>query len=137
MMKTYSVAFVCAGLLMLVIDAIWLSVMARQFYRPMIGELLADQFRIVPAVLFYLLYVSGIVYFGVRPALADGALTSALINGALLGLLAYGTYDLTNQATLKVWPPLVTVVDLIWGMSLTAAASAAGYLGARWASQTA
>lgn len=134
MMKMHLSAFVCAGLLMLVLDAIWLSVMGRHFYRPMIGELLADQFRLMPAILFYLLYVSAIVYFGVRPALASNELSSALINGALIGLLAYGTYDLTNQAMLKVWPPLVTIVDLIWGMSLTAAASCAGFLGARWAS---
>ncbi len=133
MIKTYLAAFVCAGLFMLVLDAIWLSTMASRLYRPLIGELLAEQFRLGPAISFYLIYLAGIVYFGVRPALAEGSLGTALLSGALLGFVAYATYDLTNQATMKVWPTTITIVDMIWGSLLTAGASAAGYLGARWA----
>lgn len=131
-MKTWFVAFAFTGLFMLALDAVWLSTMASRFYRPLIGELLAADFRLAPALIFYVLYVSGIVFFAVRPGLASNSAITALVHGALLGLLAYGTYDLTNQATLKVWPSIVTIVDLAWGMFLTAGAATAGYLGVKW-----
>ena len=132
-MKIWILAFVFTGAFMLALDAVWLSTMPSRFYRPLIGELLAADFRLAPAIVFYFLYVSGIVFFAVRPALAEQSAMTALVHGALLGLLAYGTYDLTNQATLKVWPTIVTVVDLAWGAFLTAGAATAGYLGVRWA----
>ncbi|OGN42342.1 MAG: hypothetical protein A2623_04900 [Caulobacterales bacterium RIFCSPHIGHO2_01_FULL_70_19] len=123
----YLWAFIGSGLAMAALDAIWLTQVGPRLYRPAIGELLADKPDMRAAVAFYLIYVCGIVFLAVSPALRDGSLMRATIAGAVLGLVAYATYDLTNQATLKVWPLHVTLVDVAWGTLLTAAAAAAGY----------
>ena len=96
--------------------------------RPRLGALLADQPNFAAAAAFYLLYVAGIVYFAVLPSVAGGNWMSAALAGALLGLFAYATYDLTNMATLREWPIAITIVDIAWGMLVTAAAAVAGYL---------
>src|SRR5512137_715324 len=100
------------------IDMVWLGVVAKTFYRKHVGYLMATKVGWPAAVLFYLLFVAGLVVFAVRPALAAGAPPKALLLGAFLGLVAYATYDLTNQATVKGWPVVVTLVDLIWGTAL-------------------
>src|SRR3989344_4689861 len=123
----YLWAFIGSGLAMAALDAIWLTQVGPRLYRPAIGELLADKPDMRAAVAFYLIYVCGIVFLAVSPALRDGSLMRATIAGAVLGLVAYPTYDLTNQATLKVWPLHVTLVDVAWGTLLTAAAAAAGH----------
>ncbi|KAB2950308.1 MAG: DUF2177 family protein [Rhizobiaceae bacterium] len=130
MSKTYLAAYVATATAFLAVDAVWLSVMAPQLYRPLLGDLLAENFDVVAAALFYVLYVSGIVFFAVRPALADGRAATAALNGAVFGLCAYGTYDLTNQATLRNWPAIITVADLFWGTILTATAATVGFLAA-------
>lgn len=130
MSKTYLAAYVATAAAFLAVDAVWLSVMAPQLYRPLLGDLLAENFDVVAAALFYVLYVSGIVFFAVRPALADGRAATAALNGAVFGLCAYGTYDLTNQATLRNWPAIITVADLFWGTILTATAATVGFLAA-------
>jgi uncharacterized membrane protein len=129
----YAVAYLAAGLYMALVDSVWLTSMIN-VYRQNIGELLLpDGIRVAPAIAFYLLYIFGIVWFAVSPALANGgSLQTAALNGALLGLVCYGTYDLTNQATLKVWPTFITLMDLAWGTFLTATAAVAGTLVARW-----
>jgi uncharacterized membrane protein len=129
----YVVAYIATGLYMAIVDSVWLTTMIT-VYRQNIGELLMpDGIRIAPAIIFYLLYIFGIVWFAVSPALANGgSLQTAALNGALLGLVCYGTYDLTNQATLKVWPSFITVMDMTWGAFLTATAAVAGTLVARW-----
>lgn len=112
---------------MLALDAVWLSTMAGPLYRTHLpGVMLENGFRLGPAVAFYLLYLAGVVYFAVMPALEQGRVVRAAINGALLGLVAYGTYDLTNHATMKVWSPLVTAADMVWGTLLTATAASVG-----------
>jgi len=116
------IAYIAAAISFGVLDALWLRWALPNFYRPNIGELLADNARLAPAAVFYLAYIGGIVWFAVRPALANG-LGSAALNGALLGALCYATYDLTNQATLKVWPVQVTVVDILWGGFATCVAA--------------
>ena len=116
-------AYVLAALSFLALDAVWLSTMAERLYRPAIGHLMAERFAPAPAVAFYALYVAGIVYFAIAPALAERRPMAAAVHGALLGLLAYATYDLTNQATLRDWPWQVTVADLAWGAFATAAAA--------------
>lgn len=126
-MTRYFIAYVATGIAFAAIDAIWLRTMAKRLYRPEIGELMARDFRIAPAVIFYLLYVAGMIYFAVGPALGSGRWQTAALNGAILGMLCYMTYDLTNQATLKVWSLKVTIADIIWGTVLTASASLAGY----------
>ncbi|HHZ07789.1 MAG TPA: DUF2177 family protein [Rhizobiales bacterium] len=128
MSKSYLTAYVATAVAFLAIDSVWLSVMASQFYRPLLGDLLAEDFDVAAAALFYVLYVGGIVFFAVRPAFADGRPATAAVSGAAFGLCAYGTYDLTNQATLRNWPTVVTVADLCWGTILTATAATIGYL---------
>ena len=125
------IAYVGAGLWMALVDAVWLTKMY-PVYQKNIGELLFDGVRFGPAIAFYLLYVFGIVWFAISPALQNGgSWQHAALNGALLGLVCYGTYDLTNQATLKVWPTFVTLMDMSWGAVLTATAAVAGTLAAR------
>ncbi len=110
-----------------VIDAIWLKTM-NPFYRGQIGELLADRPNLGYAVVFYVIYIAGIVFFALRPALDGGSWLSAVGYGAALGAFAYATYDLTNAATLKTWPLQLIVVDILWGAVLTALATLAGWL---------
>ncbi len=126
------VAWSSAAIIFAALDAIWLNRAAPLLYRPLLGDLLADSFRPVPAVLFYLCYISAMVWFAIHPGLTEGV-PSALLNGALLGGIAYATYDLTNQATLRHWPAQITIIDIAWGMSATALASAlATWITLRW-----
>jgi uncharacterized membrane protein len=129
-MKPYPLAYAAAAFVMLGLDSVWLTLTANSLYRPRIGELMLDGFRPAPASAFYILYLFGILVFAVRPAFATGRWTTALVSGALLGLVAYGTYDLTNQATLKTWSTTITLADMAWGSVLTALAASAGYLAA-------
>jgi uncharacterized membrane protein len=128
MTRTYLTAYAATAVAFLAVDSVWLSVMASQLYRPLLGDLLAEDFDLAAAALFYVIYVGGIVFFAIRPALASGRASTAALNGAIFGLCAYGTYDLTNQATLKNWPTLITVADLCWGTILTATAATIGFL---------
>ena len=120
-MKRFVIAYIATMVFFLAIDAVWLSTMADRLYRPLLGDLLAPQFRLVPAVLFYLIYCAALSFFAVLPGLDKRRLVVALRNGAFFGLAAYGTYDLTNQATLVTWPTTLTIADLIWGSVLSAA----------------
>lgn len=127
------IAYVSAAVSFGVLDFLWLGWAGKNFYRPAIGELLAPSFRGGPALVFYAIYIAGIIWFAVRPGLSGGT-SAALLNGALLGGLAYATYDLTNQATMKVWPVHVTVVDIVWGAFATAiAATVATWVTTRFA----
>jgi uncharacterized membrane protein len=105
------------------IDMVWLGVVAKTFYRKHLGSLMAPKIVWPAAILFYLLFIAGLLVFAVRPALAAGAPSRALLLGAFLGLVSYATYDLTNLATFKDWPVVVTVVDLAWGTILGGAVS--------------
>lgn len=118
------VAYVLTLIVFAVIDTLWLGSMADRIYRPLIGSILADKFRLAPAVVFYALYAAALTTFAVLPGLADGGWGKALIWGALFGLFAYGTYDLTNLATLKTWSVRLTVIDMTWGVVVSAASSA-------------
>ena len=126
-MMKFIAAYGFTALVFAALDFIWLSVVGPKLYRPVIGEILADKVRMGPAIVFYLLYVAGIVFFAVLPALEAGKLSRAALNGAVLGLVAYATYDLTNQATLKVWATRLTLADLAWGIFATTAAAGLGY----------
>jgi len=101
--------------------------MGKALYRPILGDILLDSFNPIPAIVFYLLYVVGIVIFAVAPALRTGDWTAAIVDGALFGLFAYATYDLSNLATLKGWSMTITLVDLCWGTTVTAASATLGY----------
>jgi uncharacterized membrane protein len=130
-MRTYGVAWFATALVFLGLDAVWLSFSASVLYRPLLGDLLRDDFLLVPAALFYVIYTAGIVAFAISPSLASGRWTAAGLRGLFLGLFGYAVYDLTNQATLRNWPVTITVADLIWGALLTAVAAIAGFLAAR------
>lgn len=129
-MKTMVTAYIAAGIAFLIADAIWLTTMADMLYRPLLGDKLAPQFKLVPAITFYLIYIFGIVFFAVEPAIASGKLAKAMLNGAVLGFVAYATYDLTNQATLRDWPLAITLADIMWGTIVTAFGASAGYIAA-------
>lgn len=116
------IAYGVAALVFGALDACWLGYAGSRIYRPALGDLLAAQFRGGPAAVFYLLYLAGMIWFAVRPGLADGVGAAAL-NGALLGGLSYATYDLTNQATLARWPAWLTLTDIVWGSFATALAA--------------
>jgi len=110
------------------VDMVWLGVAAKNFYAKHIGFLMKANVNWAAAILFYLLFIAGLVVFVVVPALEKGSWVRALLFGALFGLITYATYDLTNLATLKDWPLVVTVVDLIWGMVLAASVSVGTYV---------
>lgn len=129
-MKTAFIAYIAAGAAFLAIDSVWLSTMADRFYRPLLGDKLMEGFNLAPAAIFYLIYIGGIVFLAILPALASGGLAKAAINGLALGLVAYATYDLTNHATLRDWPVAISVVDIAWGTILTGLSASAGYLAA-------
>lgn len=116
---TYVWQYLVAAGLFVTFDAIWLTTMVKRFYRPQMEKLIAAQPDLIAAGVFYSLYIFGIIVFVVSPALARDSLSFAVSRGALLGLLMYATYDLTNQATLKGWPLSVTLVDMAWGTFVT------------------
>jgi uncharacterized membrane protein len=111
-----------------VIDMVWLVVVAKKFYQEKIGFLMRPDINWLAAIIFYLLFIAGLVIFVISPAMEKHSWVHALIFGALFGLISYATYDLTNLATLKDWPLLVTVVDLIWGTVLASSISVVTYL---------
>jgi uncharacterized membrane protein len=110
-----------------VIDMIWLVFVAKKFYQEQIGFLMKPDINWIAAIIFYLLFIGGLVIFVISPAVKNQSWVHALIYGALFGLITYATYDLTNLATIKDWPLLVTVVDLIWGTVLAASISLITY----------
>jgi uncharacterized membrane protein len=126
-MRQTIIAYIASALAMLALDAVWLTQMTPRLYQPRIGELLAAKPSLAPAVAFYLLYVAGIVVLAVLPALREGGWRRLLVNAAMLGLVAYAAYDLTNQATMKTWSTTITVMDIAWGVLVTTAAASAGY----------
>lgn len=127
-MLHYLVAWIATAVTFFAIDLVWLGVVARSFYRDRIGALMLDQINISAAVLFYLIYVVGIVIFAVAPALQSGSWITALVFGALFGFFAYATYDMTNLATLRGWPLEVVVVDILWGTFITGASATIGFI---------
>jgi len=126
----YIIAWIAAAVAFGIADAIYLSNAVPRLYRPWIGEVLSSKTNIGAAAAFYVIYISGIIYFAVAPALAASSLWTAVTQGAALGFVAYATYDLTNHATLKVWDVRMTVIDMAWGTFATALAASAGYLAA-------
>lgn len=112
----------------LAIDLLWLGVVARSFTQQWLGHLLTPNVYWPVAFLFYLLFIAGVLFFVILPGLQAHSLRITLLKGAFFGLVAYGTYDLTNLATLKDWPALFSVVDLVWGTVLSTTVSAIGFL---------
>jgi uncharacterized membrane protein len=132
MIKTAIAAYAGSLVTLLVLDGIWLGLVARTFYRNQLGDLMLPQPNLGIAAIFYLFFAVAIALLAVTPALGAGSLPRALIFGAVLGLAAYGTYDITNLSTLKNWPVLVSFVDMGWGTVVTAASAGGGYAVARY-----
>ncbi len=110
------------------IDMIWLGLVAKNFYKVQLGAMMTKKIKWPAAIIFYLLYIAGLLFFVVFPALDQGSWFYAFWTGALFGLICYATYDLSNLATLEGWPKAVTAVDLVWGSALSAVLGTIGFL---------
>jgi len=122
-MNTFSKLFLIALPVFFAIDMIWLGLVAKNFYREQIGFLMKPDINWLAAIIFYLIFIAGLVVFVIQPAFEKHSWQHAVLFGAFFGLITYATYDLTNLATTKNWPILVTIVDLAWGMVLSLSVS--------------
>jgi len=127
-MKILLIAVLLSALIFTIIDIIWLSYSVKNFYRPNLGQLLNDKPVIWAAILFYFLYIFGLAVIVIHPAINYDSIINVFWKGAVFGLVAYGTYNLTNMATLKGWSPIVVMVDMFWGGFLTAISAYSGIL---------
>ncbi len=109
------------------IDMVWLGVVARNLYKQKLGFIVSPEVNWVAAIIFYLIYIGGILFFAVLPASKEMSWQTALLNGALLGGMCYATYDLTNMATIAKWPLEIVVIDIVWGMVLTGSVAILSY----------
>ncbi|MBA3815541.1 MAG: DUF2177 family protein [Parachlamydiaceae bacterium] len=115
------------------IDLFWLGIIAKNLYRTQIGFIMSDEVRWGPAILFYCLYIAGLVFFAILPAFNEGNLVLALLYGGFFGLVCYATYDLTNLATLKGWPMKIVVYDLLWGTFISGVTTLiTSWIGSHW-----
>ncbi|MDP2819781.1 MAG: DUF2177 family protein [Polaromonas sp.] len=136
MVKNSLLAYIGSLVFFLAADMVWLGLLMTGQYQAWIGPLMREQPLLLPAAVFYLVYPVGLVVFAVRPGLEKQRWTSCAALGAFFGLLAYGTYDLSNLATLKGWPLQLTLVDMVWGAALSCGSALAGYAAARaWGSR--
>lgn len=130
-MKSLLFGYLAALVTLAILDALWLGVVAREFYKARLGQLLLEQPLWWAAILFYLIHAAGVAVFAVPPAVAAGTWTAAVLYGALFGFCVYAAYDLTNLATLRGWPLAVSLIDLAWGAAVTAAATLVAFLAVR------
>lgn len=121
------ISYLLTAVVFFAVDMLWLGVIAKNIYQKYLGSFLTDQVNWVAAIIFYLLFIVGILIFAVYPAVNKGSVLTAVILGALFGFFTYATYDLTNLATLKGWPIQIVFIDIIWGSILTAIVSLAGF----------
>ena len=123
MTKSLVLSFVFVSIIFLIIDIIWLSITVKMIYRPALGSLLNDKPVIWAAVLFYLIYVIALTLLVLKPALISGSIFQAFWTGAIFGIVTYGTYNLTNMATIKDWSSNIVWIDMVWGGILTSISS--------------
>ncbi|TVP85469.1 MAG: DUF2177 family protein [Acholeplasmataceae bacterium] len=131
-MLTFLKLYLLAFIVFFVIDMIWLGLIAKNLYQNQIGHLLKADVNWYAAILFYLLFIGALVIFVLMPAVQNGQIWHAVLYGALFGFITYATYDLTNLATLKDWPVVITIIDLTWGTFLGASTSTFAYLLYQW-----
>lgn len=115
----YITLYIISALTFLILDSFWLGAVAPKFYKKYIGHVMAKKANFTAAGIFYAIFIAGLVFFVLQPAVQEELWTTALTHGALFGLVTYATYDLTSQAVIKDWPWLVTIVDLLWGTFIT------------------
>ncbi len=123
----FLVAYLITAAIFLIIDYIWLGFIMKDYFQTALGHLMADEVNLSIAAVFYLFYAAGIVLLCIHPAMTDGGWVKAAYLGAALGFLAYGTYDITNLATLRDWPVQMAVIDVAWGTALTSLSAGLGY----------
>jgi uncharacterized membrane protein len=126
-MKTPIVAYIAAIVVMVALDMVWLGKTFDTLYLPALGAVMSPNTKVPVAIVFYLIYPVGLIFFAVAPALRAGAWSTALVGGALFGFFVYMTYDLTNLATLKEWSLRVSLIDIAWGTVLNSTAATASY----------
>jgi uncharacterized membrane protein len=131
-MLQYLTSYGATALAFLVLDGLWLGVIAKDFYKSKMGALMADQINMPVAVSFYALFVAGLTFFAVMPGLQNSDWKIAALYGALFGFFTYATYNLTNMATIKGWPYDMSLVDLCWGTVLSGLSASAGYMAAQY-----
>jgi uncharacterized membrane protein len=120
-------AYFAAMAAFLALDLVWLGTMIDRLYRPALGDLLSPRPNVAAAVVFYIAYIAGMIFLAVAPAVREGGMARAALNGMVFGAVAYATYDLTNHATLRGWSTRLTVIDITWGAFASAVACVAGY----------
>ncbi|MCU7375210.1 DUF2177 family protein [Paucibacter sp. O1-1] len=135
-MSKYFAAYAGTAIVMVVLDLLWLGVIAKPLYQQGIGHLMAQEPKVGVAVLFYLLYALGVIIFAVAPHHDGSSWAMTLTMAALFGFFAYATYDLTNLATLRDWPLRLSLIDIGWGVFVSAAAAAGGKAAMDWASRS-
>jgi len=123
-LKRYLIALV----IFFAIDMVWLGLIAKKLYQTQIGHLLKENPNWAAAIIFYMLFIVGIVVFVINPAVAEASILSVIWRGALFGLITYATYDLTNLATMAHWPVMITMIDLLWGMFVSSSVATLSYL---------
>ncbi|CDR34835.1 DUF2177 family protein [Criblamydia sequanensis] len=124
----------CVSLIVFfIIDLVWLGIIAKNLYRDQIGFLMSDKVKWLPALIFYFLYIAGLVFFAILPAVKEENWVAALTYGGFFGLVCYATYDLTNLATLKGWPIKIAIYDLLWGAFISGVTSLITFwIGSHW-----
>ena len=127
-MVQLAVAYATTLIAFLGLDAVYLGTIGGRLFKTTLGDVLTPSFSVLPAILFYLIFPVGIVIFAVSPALGTSRWTTALLFGALFGFFAYGTYDMTNWATVRNWTPPLSIVDVTWGTCLSGAAATIAFL---------
>lgn len=123
---TYLIAYISTLIAFFALDMLWLGIIARKFYANQLGSLMADNPNWLVAIIFYAMYIAGIVFFAIRPAIEAEQVLKATLYGALFGFFCYATYDLTNLATLRDWPAKMVFVDILWGIILTGSCATVG-----------
>ena len=126
MIKLLIISFIFVSTIFLIIDVVWLYITVKSLYRPALGDLLKDKPVMWAAVLFYIIYMIGVALIILKPALANDSILQALWTGVVFGVVAYGTYNLTNMATVKNWSASIVWIDMLWGGFLTGFSSAVG-----------
>ncbi len=127
-------SYLLTAVVFFAIDMTWLGFIAKDLYKKYLGGFLSDKVNWTAAIVFYLLFIVGIFYFAILPAVEKNSVLKAILSGALFGFFTYATYDLTNLATLKNWPLQIVFIDIIWGSVLTGLVSTAGFYIVKWVS---
>ncbi len=131
-MKSIILSYLLTFVVFLIIDMLWLGVIAKNIYQKYLGSFLTDNVNWVAAFIFYFIYVAGISIFAIYPSVNKGSVYNAILMGALFGFFTYATYDLTNLATLKGWPISIVIIDIIWGSVLSSVVSLSGFYIIKW-----